>query len=76
MTPLYDEDDTIPLTNFIEPYSIDGWDLMLRHPLKKKIMGDRFWKPCFVRIKNNMILIFNDRNETKPYQEILIQVFY
>lgn len=64
------------MPNFLELYPTDGWDLMIRHPLKKKIMGDRFWKLCFVRIEGNLILIFNNRKETKPYYEILIQVFY
>lgn len=47
---------------------------MLRHPLKKKLMADRFWKPCYVRIQGNMLLLFNNKADTKPFQEILIQV--
>ncbi|GMT09935.1 hypothetical protein PFISCL1PPCAC_1232, partial [Pristionchus fissidentatus] len=72
-TPLYDEDDSQPLAPYITPFTGDGWELMLRHPLKKKLMGDRFWKPCYVRVAGNMLLIFNDKNDPRPIQETLLQ---
>ncbi|MFH4979047.1 hypothetical protein AB6A40_005756 [Gnathostoma spinigerum] len=75
-SPLYDEDDTEPLTDFPEKFQGDGWELMVRYPIKKKIMGDRYWKPCFVRLNGDTLQLFNSRNETKPFQEVLLQASY
>lgn len=49
---------------------------MLRHPLKKKLMADRVWKPCYVRIRENMLYIFNSKQDSKPFQEIMLQATY
>lgn len=73
-SPLYDEDDTEPLTDFPEKFVGEGWELMVRYPIKKKIMGDRYWKPCFVRIKDNMLQLCNSKTEPKPFMEVLLQV--
>ncbi|CAJ0957090.1 unnamed protein product, partial [Mesorhabditis belari] len=75
-TPLYDEDDSQPLDDFIPKFSGDGWELMIRHPLKKKIMADRFWKPCFVRLHGNTLIIYNSKTDNKPIQELLLQASY
>ncbi|KAI1719136.1 adaptor complexes medium subunit family domain-containing protein [Ditylenchus destructor] len=75
-TPLYDEDDTLPLADFPDKFTGEGWELMLRHPLKKKIMADRYWKPCYVRLDGNMLLIYSSKQESKPFQEILLQASY
>lgn len=49
---------------------------MLRHPLKKKLMADRTWKQCYVRIRDNNLYIFNSKSDSKPFQEILLQATY
>uniref|UniRef100_A0A915DYY6 SHD domain-containing protein n=1 Tax=Ditylenchus dipsaci TaxID=166011 RepID=A0A915DYY6_9BILA len=49
-SPLYDEDDSAELGAFPEKFTGDGWELMIRYPPKKKIMADRYWKPCYVQI--------------------------
>ncbi|PIO75194.1 adaptor complexe medium subunit family protein [Teladorsagia circumcincta] len=54
-TPLYDEDDSEPLTEFTPKFTGEGWDLMVRHPIKKKsFMAERFWKPCYVRLQGQI----------------------
>ncbi|PIO67975.1 adaptor complexe medium subunit family protein [Teladorsagia circumcincta] len=69
-TPLYDEDDSEPLTEFTPKFTGEGWDLMVRHPIKKKsFMAERFWKPCYVRLQGNTLLVYNAKTDKKPIQE-------
>uniref|UniRef100_A0A914CC02 Uncharacterized protein n=1 Tax=Acrobeloides nanus TaxID=290746 RepID=A0A914CC02_9BILA len=75
-TPLYDEDDSEPLVEWPPKFEGEGWELVLRHPLKKKLMADRVWKPCYVRLRDNMVYIFNSKQDSKPFQEIMLQATY
>lgn len=75
-TPLYDEDDSQPLAPFPVPFAGDGWELMIRYPPKKKIMADRYWKPCYVRINGNMLYIFDSKTESRAMQEVMLQPTY
>ncbi|VDN08040.1 unnamed protein product [Thelazia callipaeda] len=75
-SPLYDEDDSEPLCDFPDKFTGDGWEMMIRYPIKKKIMGDRYWKPCYVRIRDNTLLLFNSKNDQKPFSEIALQATY
>uniref|UniRef100_A0A1I7U817 Protein stoned-B n=2 Tax=Caenorhabditis tropicalis TaxID=1561998 RepID=A0A1I7U817_9PELO len=76
-TPLYDEDDSQPLTDFIPKYDGDGWDLMVRHPIKKKsFMAERCWKPCYVRLHGLTLYVYNDKKDAQPLQELLLQATY
>ncbi|KAK0409720.1 hypothetical protein QR680_004712 [Steinernema hermaphroditum] len=75
-TPLFDEDDKEPLEEFPPKFAGDGWDLMIRHPVKKKIMSDRFWKPCYARIQGTTLLLFNSKQEQKPFHELMLQACY
>uniref|UniRef100_A0A9J2P5U7 MHD domain-containing protein n=1 Tax=Ascaris lumbricoides TaxID=6252 RepID=A0A9J2P5U7_ASCLU len=75
-TPLFDEDDSEPLTDFPAKFTGDGWELMVRHPIKKKIMGDRYWKPCFVKLIGSTLQLCNSRTDQKPFQEVLLQATY
>ncbi|EGT40269.1 hypothetical protein CAEBREN_20009 [Caenorhabditis brenneri] len=76
-TPLYDEDDSQPLTDFIPKYEGDGWDLMVRHPIKKKsFMAERCWKPCYVRLHGLTLYVYNDKKDAQPIQELLLQATY
>ncbi|VDK87719.1 unnamed protein product [Litomosoides sigmodontis] len=72
-SPLYDEDDNEPLTEFPLKFAGDGWEMMIRYPIKKKIMSDRYWKPCYVRLRDNSLFMFNSKSEQKPFMEILLQ---
>ncbi|CAG9541006.1 unnamed protein product, partial [Cercopithifilaria johnstoni] len=72
-SPLYDEDDSVPLTDFPSKFTGDGWEMMIRYPIKKKIMSDRYWKPCYVRLRDNTLFMFNSKTEQKPFMEILLQ---
>ncbi|KAE9548682.1 hypothetical protein FO519_008104 [Halicephalobus sp. NKZ332] len=75
-TPLYDEDDSQPLAPFPAKFTGDGWELMIRYPPKKKIMADRYWKPCFVKMNGNMLYIFDSKTESRPIQEVMLQPTY
>ncbi|CAK5018406.1 unnamed protein product [Meloidogyne enterolobii] len=75
-TPLYDEDDSQPLSEFPPRFTGDGWELLLRYPPKKKLMADRYWKPIFVRLNGNMLSLYANAQETRPSQEILLQANY
>uniref|UniRef100_A0A0R3RHW6 Tudor domain-containing protein n=1 Tax=Elaeophora elaphi TaxID=1147741 RepID=A0A0R3RHW6_9BILA len=75
-SPLYDEDDSEPLTDFPAKFTGDGWEMMIRYPIKKKIMSDRYWKPCYLRLHNNTLFMFNSKTEQKPFMEILLQATY
>ncbi|KAI6229841.1 hypothetical protein M3Y99_01131900 [Aphelenchoides fujianensis] len=77
-TPLYDEDDSAPLEDFIPRFEGEGWDLMIRHPIKKKsFMSERCWKPCFVRLTpEHMLQVFNSKDDRSPILEILLQASY
>jgi hypothetical protein len=66
------------LEEFIPKFTGDGWDLMIRHPIKKKSfmsMSERCWKPCFVRLRegDNMLRVFNAKDDDRPILEILLQ---
>uniref|UniRef100_A0AC35UGE3 SH3 domain-containing protein n=1 Tax=Rhabditophanes sp. KR3021 TaxID=114890 RepID=A0AC35UGE3_9BILA len=75
-TPLFDEDETEAIPVFREPHKGDGWDLLIRHPFKKKLMGDRFWKPCFCKLEGNYLKVYNDRKDPRPLLELLLQATY
>uniref|UniRef100_A0A915Q747 Uncharacterized protein n=1 Tax=Setaria digitata TaxID=48799 RepID=A0A915Q747_9BILA len=75
-SPLYDEDDSEPLTEFPAKFTGDGWEMMIRYPIKKKIMSDRYWKPCYVRLRDSTLFMFNSKTEQKPFMEILLQATY
>uniref|UniRef100_A0A1I7XFV7 ERCC4 domain-containing protein n=1 Tax=Heterorhabditis bacteriophora TaxID=37862 RepID=A0A1I7XFV7_HETBA len=71
-TPLYDEDDSEPLADFIPKFDGDGWELMIRHPIKKKsFMVERYWKPCYVRLHGTTLLLYNNKTDGKPIQNLL-----
>uniref|UniRef100_A0A0M3J3X6 Putative stoned B-like protein (inferred by orthology to a C. elegans protein) n=1 Tax=Anisakis simplex TaxID=6269 RepID=A0A0M3J3X6_ANISI len=75
-SPLYDEDDSEALTEFPTKFAGDGWELMVRHPIKKKMMGDRYWKPCFIKLIGSTLQLCNSRTDQKPFQEIVLQATY
>ena len=77
--PLYEEDTTTPLPEFPVVYKQrdlekQGFDLMVRMPLKKKMMMERHWKMCNIRIFENMLYIYDKKEEERPFYELPIQV--
>lgn len=76
-TPLYDEDISQPLEEFPAKYTGDGWEMFIRYPAKKKFTGNRFWKKIFIRVtENNVIQLFNKREDADPFQELPLQASY
>jgi len=76
-TPLFDEDDTSPLEDFSPKYEGDGWEMYVRHPAKKKLTGNRFWKKVFIRLsENSSIQLFNKKTDNEPFQELPLQACY
>lgn len=77
-TPLYDEDTSQPLEEYPARYVGDGWEMMLRHPAKKKLTANRYWKKVWVRfIPEGCILqLFNKREDVTPFQELPLQASY
>ncbi|XP_050406705.2 protein stoned-B isoform X1 [Patella vulgata] len=75
-----DEEDHLPLEDFHPRYEKEGWKLMLRQPTKKKLAGNRFWKPVFVKIvktKEGLALqLFTEENQNDPFQELPLQPCY
>ncbi|CAD5118865.1 DgyrCDS7539 [Dimorphilus gyrociliatus] len=61
-----DEGEEEALAPFYIPYTGNGWKMLLRMPMKKKMTGNRYWKECFVkkRIVNNIptVTIYEKEN--------------
>uniref|UniRef100_A0A5S6R562 MHD domain-containing protein n=1 Tax=Trichuris muris TaxID=70415 RepID=A0A5S6R562_TRIMR len=75
--PLFEEDDSEPLEPFCQPTPIDGWSLHIRFPVKKKLVGERCWKPVHVRLANRKVVqISHGSNDKSPFQEIALQPTY
>lgn len=77
-TPLYDEDTSQPLEEFPARYLGDGWEMMLRHPAKKKLTANRYWKKVFVRFvpETCLLQLFNKKEDPAPFQELPLQASY
>lgn len=77
-TPLYDEDTTQPLEDFPARYLGDGWEMMLRHPAKKKLTANRYWKKVFVRFipETCSLQLFNKKDDPQPFQDLPLQASY
>ncbi|RUS76104.1 hypothetical protein EGW08_016135, partial [Elysia chlorotica] len=58
----------------------DCWRLMVRHPTKKKLAGNRFWKLTIVRLGVNkdgpVLRLFMEDKDTEPVQELPLQPCY
>lgn len=76
-TPLFDEDMSLPLEDFPAKYDGDGWEMYIRHPAKKKLTANRFWKKIFVRVsENSVVQLFNKKEDNDPFQELPLQPSY
>jgi hypothetical protein len=72
-TPLFDSDVSKPLEPFPRvSYESDMWEMFIRHPPKKKITSQRFWKKVFVKIAQQgdapAILLFDAKDAKDPFQ--------
>lgn len=47
-----DDDEEEALAPFYIPYTGNGWKMLVRMPMKKKMTGNRYWKECFVKMRN------------------------
>ncbi len=77
-TPLFDEDTSQPLEDFPAKYTGDGWEMMLRHPNKKKLTANRFWKKIYVKFLTDTCVfqLFNKKEDNNPFQETPLQASY
>ena len=61
-------------------YDGDGWEMFIRHPPKKKITAQRYWKKVWVRIvmqaDTPAVLLFNHKDDKDPIQELPLQAAY
>lgn len=74
--PLYDEDDSQPLLEFPPKFTGDGWDMMLRFPVKKKMMAERCWKPVYVRLQGPNVELYYGKNDRLPFQTLPLLANY
>ncbi|XP_022251647.1 uncharacterized protein LOC106467754 [Limulus polyphemus] len=76
-SPLFDDDISEPLEDFISKSSDDGWELLLRQPIKRKITGSRFWKKVYVKFsENSVVQLFSLKEDSSPFQEVPLQACY
>ena len=79
-TPLFDDDTSRPLEPF--PRVLEkpvGWEMFIRHPPKKKITAQRFWKKIWVKISDGeapAVLLYNHKDDKEPFQELPLQTAY
>ncbi|XP_033127789.1 stonin-2-like [Anneissia japonica] len=81
--PFSTHPDTLTGEEFVDEYplpSVDlelGWNLMLRHPGNKKMVGSRRWKSVYVKITNgNVIQLFQSESSHEPFSEVQLQSNY
>lgn len=79
-TPLFDEDTSQPLEEYPVKYTGSGWEMYIRHPAKKKLTANRFWKKIYVKVTENaetsVIQLFNKPEDNDPFQELPLQTSY
>jgi hypothetical protein len=79
-TPLFDDDTSRPLEAFPRIHKqVDGWEMFIRHPPKKKITAQRFWKKIWVKISEGdvpTVLLYNHKDDKEPFQELPLQTAY
>ena len=78
---LFEQDTSKPLDPWPRlTYEGDGWEMFIRHPPKKKITAQRYWKKVWVRIvmqgDNPAVLLFNHKDDKDPIQELPLQAAY
>lgn len=78
-SPLFEADDTEPLEDFYpaSEVAVEGWELLLRQPSKKKLTSQRFWKKVWVTVTEHGVVQLHHRREDRdPFQELPLQACY
>ena len=79
--PLFDDDTSKPIEAFprVNVYT-DGWEMFIRHPPKKKMTAQRFWKKIFVRLimqgDTPCVQLFDTKDSKDAFQELPLQPAY
>ena len=79
--PLFDDDTSQPLEAFPRVNDVvEGWEMYIRHPPKKKMTAQRFWKKIFVRLvmqgDNPCVQLFETKDSKDAFQELPLQAAY
>jgi len=80
--PLFDDDTSQPLEPFprIMHDGKEGWEFFIRHPPKKKMTSQRFWKKVFVKLVmqggNPCVQLFDTKESKDAFQELPLQPAY
>ena len=76
------DEEFSPIEDFLPDVQCDGWKLLVRYPMKKKLstIGNRYWKPVYMRIAYNKgvpcIRLYNDDVTKNPFHELQLQASY
>ena len=69
-----------PLPPYREPFTGDGWHLLLRQPSKKKLTSNRYWKTVYVRLvihrDTPTLRVFNNDKDAEVFHELPLQPCY
>ena len=79
--PLYDDDTSQPLAPFPRVNDeFPGWEMYIRHPPKKKMTAQRFWKKIYVRLIMQgdvpCVQLFDTKESKDAFQELPLQPAY
>eukprot|EP00095_Tigriopus_kingsejongensis_P002768 maker-scaffold845_size89356-snap-gene-0.19 protein:Tk02768 transcript:maker-scaffold845_size89356-snap-gene-0.19-mRNA-1 annotation:"hypothetical protein TcasGA2_TC007752" len=78
---LFDDDTSKPLEAFPRvDEQPEGWEMFVRHPPKKKLTAQRYWKKIFVRLilqgDTPCIQLFENKDAKDHFQELPLQAAY
>ena len=79
--PLYDDDTSRPIEAFPRVNDVvEGWEMYIRHPPKKKMTANRFWKKVYVRLVTQAdvpcVQLFETKESKDAFQELPLQAAY
>jgi hypothetical protein len=79
--PLFDDDTSQPIPPFPRTQdAVEGWEMYIRHPPKKKMTAQRFWKKIYVRLSMQAgtpcVQLFDTKDSKDAFQEVALQAAY
>ena len=79
--PLFDDDTSRPLEPFPRvDVESEGWEMFIRHPPKKKMTAQRFWKKIYVKLimqgDTPCVQLFDAKESKDAFQEVPLQPAY
>jgi hypothetical protein len=80
--PLWDDDTSRPLESFprVNENTDSGWEMFIRHPPKKKMAAQRFWKKIHVKLimqgDTPCVQLFDTKDSKDAFQEVPLQPAY